>query len=529
MRDKFNQYPSRLPLDYVNTVLARLLPPVEEIRKLSGKKLFDFLKQKDELEKLIIAEPVRFFRPTPGGQWDFLTCNDPSIQGLYFFAGNKSGKTTGAAVLVAENAVARPLWAPDKRSESELLFAARKPLRICIFCEDFSTHEETIIPTLLTWLPRKEIHPRGLERGPSATPSRLFLNSGTIIFFRTYDQGYAKAEGKDYDLIWCDEPPTRDLYTAMWRGLVVTRGRLVIAATLLSEAWLYDELQQPFIKVFEGSMFDNPWIDEQGRKNFAALLTEDELEVRVSGRPSELSGKIYPGFRDASPWVLPYDRFLHDPIKEQPYPVVMGVDPHERKPLYLEWGWILPDDSIVWFDWMLCPAGSLDEVFRAIAERELTHFSETNLVVIDPNRGQAKQIDGRCWTDEFEAHGYQVLLGIDDINFGHREMKQMLFPKPREDGSFVPLMRWMDTCRGKNGPLYQMTRYGYVDPSRKVVFAKGLREKIDDRYKDFPDIHRYLAAAHLEFKLLSGRDKAVIDILAGKNGKRTTNNPYFRN
>jgi hypothetical protein len=104
-----------------------------------------------------------------------------------------------------------------------------------------------------------------------------------------------------------------------------------------------------------------------------------------------------------------------------------------------------------------------------------------------------------------------------------------LFPKPREDGSFVPLMRWMDTCRGKNGPLYQMTRYGYVDPSRKVVFAKGLREKIDDRYKDFPDIHRYLAAAHLEFKLLSGRDKAVIDILAGKNGKRTTNNPYFRN
>ena len=487
-----DKFPSFVPPDFATRTLKRLLPGPDVIRTLNKGQLIDLARQRDELITLIGEDPVRFFQPSPGGQYDFLSEANPDIQGLYFFAGNKSGKTTGAAILVSENATGTPLWGRAQRLPGDLLLEGRSPIRICAFCEDFSTHEETIVPTIFSWTPKHLFANRPLERGPSGNLTKIFYKNGSVIFLRTYDQGYAKAEGKDYDLVWCDEPPPREIYTAIFRGLVARKGRLIIAATLLSETWLYDDLDQPFIKLFEASSYDNPWLNAQARANFESLLDDDERAIRIQGRPSNLTGKIYPSFKDAPPYVVPLASQIWDPLREKPYPVIMAVDPHERKPLYCLWGWVTPQDRVVWFKWKLIPPSTLTEQFNDIRKCE-AEFPEQSvkLVIMDPNRGSARQIDGRSWQEEFESRGYDVLLGEDNLNFGHSELRETLanlVDRP-------PMMQWMETCRGRGGPIEQMLRYTWDDYGRTLKRNRSLKEKPKDLYKDFPDLHRYTAVA----------------------------------
>lgn len=518
-RDQFTKFPSRIPPHFVTTIARSLMPPVDPAR-LPAAQLIRYLKQLAETKDAIALDPVRYFKPSPGGQYDFLSCADPTIQGLYFFAGNKAGKTTGAAILVGENASGTPLWGRDQRSVRDLLLGGRTPLRICAFCEDFSTHEETIVPTILSWVPRRLLAAKPVVYGPSGNLIGINFASGTHVYLRTYDQGYEKAEGKDYDLVWCDEPPSRDIYTAIWRGLVATKGRLIIAATLLSEVWLYDELTNPFIKTFEATMFDNTWLDAQGRANFEALLNEEERNIRIYGKPSSLTGLIYSEFKDGPPFVIPIPETKHiwNTDTEDPYPIIMGVDPHERKPLHIAWAYVTPSDGIVWFDWDLVPAGRLDEVFERIDKKEREHTSPSRLVVMDPNRGTARQMDGLSWETAFTDHGFEVLLGNDDMKhgFGHTEVRNML-------ATAQPQMRWMETCRGKNGPIFHMLRYSWDDHSTyKARLAFGPKEKPRQAHKDWPDIFRYVACAHLEYDALT-RGYAPISLA---NAPKQRTNPY---
>jgi|SRR5579864_532687 len=520
----FNKFPSKIPPHYVETVVASLLPPKEEWRTYSTAQLRLLAAKRRELIDLVTLDPVRFFKPSPGGQYDFLSHHDPKTQGLYFFAGNKTGKTTGAAILVAENACGSPLWGRDKRTSADLLVNGRTPLRVAAFCEDFTTHAETIIPTILSWVPRRLLAPRAIEPGPSGNFVAIRFANGSVIYLRTYDQGYEKAEGKDYDLVWCDEPPNRQIYTAIFRGLVATRGRLVIAATLLNETWLYDELRQPFVRVFEASMYDNPWLDAEGRANYDALLTEEEREIRISGKPSSLTGRIYPSFVDRAPFVISDEPRVWDVKTERPYPIVMGVDPHERKPMYVEWGWLTPENKIIWFDWALIPSGRLSEMFEELSRREATHTSPTSIVVMDPNRGVARQMDGLSWQEEFEKHDYEVILGMDDLNIGHSKLREML-------STTEPQMVWMERCRGYGGPIYQMERYSWDNYAPRLAFEKGQKEKPKQRYKDFPDIHRYVACANLDYDVFAteGGGYETLSIGKPRSGLRSNRggNPYI--
>jgi hypothetical protein len=223
---------------------------------------------------------------------------------------------------------------------------------------------------------------------------------------------------------------------------------------------------------------------------------------------------------DRAPFVVTEEHLIWDSTKEEPYPIIMGVDPHERKPLHVIWGWLCPGDKIVWFDWALIPSGRLSEVFEAIKEHEDRHTSPTRLVIMDPNRGQAKQIDDTSWENAFLEHEYDVILGTDELDFGHTQLREML-------ATNEPRMQWMETCRGTDGPIYQMVRYTWDDHPRQHRFEKSQKEKPKDKFKDFPDIHRYVACAHLEYAVLaSGGGYETIDIKKAKRNAYA--NPYLQ-
>lgn len=517
MHSTLNKLPSKLLPDYVQKTVARLLPSQEDLLAMSKDQLIKVAARKAELERLIADDPVRFFRPSDSGhQRDFMTNSDPLITRRFFFAANKTGKTTGGAIICGEFGEGKILWGVGERPPSPWI--TPRPKRMCFFAEDFSTHDEVIVPTYASWMKRYILD---VTRGPSGNISKIQHKNGTVIYLRTYDQGYEKAEGKDYDLVWSDEPPPRDIYTAIGRGLVATRGLFLISATLLAETWLYDEMKLPFVKVFEATMYDNTWLDPIGRENYVASLTEEERAIRIWGKPSQLTGSIYPNFiaQRPSPYIIDQQEPPWNPLTDKPWPVILGVDPHERKPIYCLWGYLTPDNSILWFNYALIPSGSIKSIFSRLKEIEATHKTPTTLVIGDPNRFSAQQIDGQSWDTAFQEHEYPVMLGNDDLSHGHFVVREMLD---------APIqMFFMESCIGKDGPITSMGYYTWEEWKRGLRFEKGLKEKPNEKYKDFPDIIRYVSVAlydgNISFQMLQN-ELEEIDLIG--EDARGSGNPY---
>src|SRR5581483_5493557 len=464
---------SKIPANYVEATISHLLPSEVEIQRLDQAQLIALHKKITEYRRLIKADPVRFYKPNPGGQWDFMTLDDPTIRVLMFLAGNKSGKTTAGAIRMAEAMTGTMLWGHDWRKP----ISFPTPRYGCVFAEDFDSHTEVTLPAYLSWCPKKYI--KNIVRNPAGHVVRIEHTNGSILFFRTYDQGSDKSEGKDWHIVWCDEPPPRSIYTAIFRGLVTLDGLLMITATLLKETWLFDEADKPFVRIFQGTIFDNSWISTAARDDLISTLNDEERDVRVSGKPISLVGVIYKEFQDQPPFIIPEQEFNSE------WPIVMGLDPHERKPCYHLWTTITPDNELIIFDWALLK-GDLNTIKAELEAIESRHWAPSRLVVMDPNRGRAKQINEQSWEQVYEEWGFQVLLGNDDLKIGHTMVHTYLQAKPK------PRLRFTENCRGKGGPVYSLLRYAWDNWARSRGYSeKSVKEKPKDLNKDFADIIRY--------------------------------------
>ncbi len=478
---------TKLAPDYVARTLARLLPPPEVIAKLSGKALLDLHTARNNLEAAIRNDPVRFFIPNVGGQRDFMEYDGPASV-LLNMAGNKAGKSTGGAIRLLERLIGSPLWGRDHR-----VLNYKTPVRVAIFADDFEAHRDTTLPTLETWAPRGFIKHK--QRNSAGHITEIVCSNGSSAVFKTYDQGSDKAEGKDWVEAWCDEPPPRDVYTAIRRGLIVHGGRLMITATLLKEPWLFDEQDYEWVKIFEADIHSNDWVNTKAKLEYLASLTDEERAVRETGRPMSLVGRVYKSFLDGSPYVVP-----DHPIPQQAV-VFSGVDPHERRPTYNLYGYVDALDRIVWIGYVFAGGSETDiqDTLRAWEQDHLRdtlgHFRPPAITIMDPNRGKALQLGGRSWEDVYTAMGYSVFLADDDIKLGHTEVLNYLDPKG-------PRMHFMEACRGKGGPIYQMQRYSW-DAWKFGKSKSDPKEKVSDTFKDFPDIIRYTARTGLEYDQLA--------------------------
>ena len=493
-------YVNKIPPDYVERTLARLLPPRSEIESYTPDQIYQLHQKTEDYKKLIKADPVRFYMPNPGGQWDFMVEEDPTIRVLLFIAGNKTGKTTAGAIKMAEYMVGQILWGHDFRPTKKF----KVPCYGCIFAEDFDSHKEVTLPNFLSWCPRKFI--RKVNYNPAGNVTSIDFSNGSILFFRTYDQGADKAEGKDWDVVWTDEPPPRNIYTAAMRGIVTLNGIFVITATLLKETWLFDEAEEKdFIRRYRSTIEDNPWINAQARQNFMDSLTEEEREVRVSGNPVGLVGRVYKEFFEASPFIIPDQDFPAD------WPLVMGVDPHERKAVYHLWARVSPDNTLIIFDWALIK-GTIEQIQVELLAIDAKHTIPPCLCVMDPNRGKAKQIDEKSWEQVYNDYGYPVMFTDDNIKIGHTVVHSYLLAKNLA-GVLAPKIRFTDKCRGKGGPIHQMSRYAWDDWQKKRGSGdKAVKETTKEVNKDFPDIVRYLCLADLDFDQLKYGPRVIQNV-----------------
>lgn len=479
----------KVPPNYGERVLARVLPSASVLSKLSREALTKLSLEKDHILKEIEANPLSYFQPLSGGQGRFLTSWDrePEVVCLINCSGNKGGKTTGGTILLGECLLGKNLWGFENRPERN----SRTPVRACVFAEDFDSHTQTIAPNLFSWLPKGAI--RKTDFNNLGHVVNMHFTNGSILHFKTYAQGIDTAEGKDWDFVWFDEPPPRELYTAAFRGLVTKNGRMVVTATLLKEVWLFDEGEKGSVRCFTSTIHDNTWLSPTAKAAFLEALPDEERETRESGKPMNLSGLVYKSFADRDPYVIEQGAL---PLNA---PYILGVDPHERKPVYVAFAYLTPNDEVVWFDYLKVK-GSLAEIFETLGERCSKLPRPPSLVVMDPNRGPARQIDGQSWQGAFELEGYDVLLANDDINFGHSAMYEMLKVDKRTG---TPKMMWTTGCRGAGGPVWQMLRYSWDEwATGRMRSSRDVKETPRQHNKDFPDIHRYVAMAKLSYSNL---------------------------
>jgi len=316
-----------------------------------------------------------------------------------------------------------------------------------------------------------------------------------VCKFKTYAQGADTAEGKDWDIVWNDEPPPQSMYSAQFRGLVSTGGHLLITATLLKEAWVYDEIDQPYAQGFTAEIHDNEWLSIEAKEAFLSSLSDEEREVRETGKPFNLTGIIYRKFRDDAPYVI-------DPFEvPKEWPCFIGVDPHERKPVYVGFFTLTPQNEIVMLSYGLFK-GDITAIFEQLSEKikQLELPMAPRLCIIDPNRGRAKQINNTSWEEVFQEHGYDIILGQDNVNIGHTKMYEYFRVDPITGN---PRFMFTNLCRGRGGPIWQLQRYSWDEwVNNRTKTERDIKEKPKQYNKDFPDICRYVAMEDLKFSSL---------------------------
>jgi len=167
------------------------------------------------------------------------------------------------------------------------------------------------------------------------------------------------AESSDYD--WChiDEPIEEAHWKAIFRGLNDRKGSKVwFTCTLIEQPWINDFFfanpkdqkaeffecwkesvvdptgpKRPYSWVMTGSIYDNPYLDQEAIDDFLNSLTEEERACRINGIPMYMAGIIYKEFR--------YEKHVYTDIpkgwssKSDPpldLTIHYAIDPHPRTP-----------------------------------------------------------------------------------------------------------------------------------------------------------------------------------------------------
>lgn len=483
-------------------------PETEELRLLMA-----------ELERRRIENPMEFVELLPI-QKAFEECEANII---LLFGGNRAGKTTPVSYKVNKAGLSRRM-------------------KIWVCGETFADSVAIQQKKISALIPPGAVKYGTYDDINGYTNRKLLLKNGTLMTFKSYDQGRTAFQSDDMDLIWCDEEPPLDIIKEIKMRLVDRNGQLIISMTSLKGitdliASLYEDcdvLESRYaplvkkelptmaekgpVKIFFLWTTDNIHINQDRLMEEVVLMSESDVLSRIYGLPTNLSGKIYMSFnRDVH--VIPLDDL--PTTGNQLWNV---LDPHDRKPWAIGWYLVNKNGSVYCVDEY--PSQSFNDMTyddktyedyareikrREVVLRELFNIGGGVRRIIDPNFGnktmqKAERQGGQSKTtprSELARLGLKYNDGIDALEAGHLEVRKMLH-WAKKDGVFVvrPGIYFADNCKNH---IIGLTRY-----SRKSIIGTNgdIKDRVgpEDRWKDFPDLTRYLCMAapmyveHKEFK-----------------------------
>lgn len=201
------------------------------------------------------------------------------------FWGNRVGKTQWGAMEVARYAIGE-----EKYREVNL------PVEVWCACPSFDQQKETTQKKLAMYLPKNRIV--DITYIKKNTWGEIRLDNGSVINFKSYEQGREKFQGTGKRLIWFDEEPPHDIWEeAFVRTEAGIPLDIILTMTPINGmTWTYDDLYlatgNPDIFVSTAGWDDNPFLTEKQKEQMARGLSSESLEVRKYGKFTKRVGLV---------------------------------------------------------------------------------------------------------------------------------------------------------------------------------------------------------------------------------------------
>lgn len=224
-------------------------------------------------------------------------------------AGNQVGKSETCAAEIAIHATGLyPPWWSGRRFN--------RPVIICVgsetneLCRDIQQKKlfggfkpESNDPDGTGWVPADcigQVNRRvcGIPGVLESVQVRHKSGGYSSIVQKTYEQGWAKWQGVEYDVVWLDEEPVDDrIYPEVLVRTMKRKGLILFSRTPLMGMSLVVSIFMkggPGIFLKNVTWDDAPHLDKESRERLLLSIPEHERDTRSKGIPMMGSGAVYP-------------------------------------------------------------------------------------------------------------------------------------------------------------------------------------------------------------------------------------------
>ena len=345
----------------------------------------------------------------------------------------------------------------------------------------------------------------------------------STIQFMSYDQDPSDFASGDVHYCVHDEPPSH----AIWkenRARVMRGGKgstMVVSMTWPDNPaapvdWIFDEIydkgmpgasKDPQVEVINIFSTMNKHLDQSEIAARAAQMTTTERNTRIYGLPIRFSNRIHPDFTDQpKPWCFTCGKItllnsngscadcaslfvteysnVESCTSNARYPLICLLDPHPRKPHFLAWVQVTPNE-----DYEVLATRQVEGGAEAVRDtvREVEQDIHANFVtrLMDPNMGASPSGATRelTWQREFDNVSLHFDLA-DDSGVGRARLNEFIKP----DVKFMRSRFRIDpSCADA---IFQMKRYVWAD--HKQAENKDVSQVPLQKHDDFPTLFKYL-------------------------------------
>lgn len=202
------------------------------------------------------------------------------------WGGNRTGKTYFGAQEIASALFGNHKFRDDFKA----------PLEVWCACPSYDTQFDTTQKKLAEMIPKHRI--KKITNIRNDIWSRVEIDNGSSIIFKSYDQGREKFQGAGKRIIWFDEEPPFDVWQeANMRMEAGQRLDILLTMTPVNGmSWVYDQL---YLNVDDPDIFqivlgwnDNPWLTAEQKEQMERGLSPEMLAIRRDGSFVQHTGQV---------------------------------------------------------------------------------------------------------------------------------------------------------------------------------------------------------------------------------------------
>lgn len=377
-----------------------------------------------EYQELKRRNPLEGFEPHSPQQREFLWAKTGIVAAQ---AGNRFGKTT--VVLIRGCVECLPgEFVPGHLGGIKQF---EPPVYGWILCPTEDKIHDTFLPAVRKWVPQSALKGGNLDRAWNGERNQLTFACGSHIAVKTYKQDPSTLESAAVHWVAYDEPPPREHREACATRLLDYGGYEMFAYTPLRantgyiKREIFKKRSSPDITFVQGSMHDNPLLDEATKKRVLAIYSNDLWRrAREFGDFVDVGGLIYEDFERCvvkEPWSAEFVGSLD---------VVVGIDPGIRNAGFV-WAGFDKNNVAYVFDELLIQDGTVPSYVAAIKSVNQRWGITDPVYVIDPAARQRGQVNATTVKTELAVHGIYTGDGQNDVEAGIQQIRGRIQATPR--------------------------------------------------------------------------------------------------